>query len=40
MVGFMLIWGALAIFMAENLLRRFRNKKTVLRADSPAKTGK
>jgi chloramphenicol-sensitive protein RarD len=39
MVGFMLIWGALAIFMAENLLRRFRNKNKVLRADSPAKTG-
>jgi chloramphenicol-sensitive protein RarD len=30
MIGFMLIWGALAIFMADNLLRRLRNKKRVL----------
>lgn len=30
MVGFFLIWSALAIFMAENLLRRYRNKKKVL----------
>lgn len=30
MVGFVLIWGALAIFMAENLLRRLRYKKKVL----------
>ncbi len=32
MVGFVLIWSALAIFMAENLLRHFRNKKNVLSA--------
>ncbi len=30
MLGFFLIWSALAIFMAENLLRRFRKKKQVL----------
>jgi chloramphenicol-sensitive protein RarD len=30
MIGFMLIWGALAIFMGDNLLRRLRNKKRVL----------
>ncbi len=30
MVGFMLIWGALAIFMADNLLRHFRKEKIVL----------
>jgi chloramphenicol-sensitive protein RarD len=30
MIGFMLIWGALAIFMADNLLRRLRNQKRVL----------
>ena len=30
MVGFLLIWSALAIFMAENLLRSLRNKKKVL----------
>ncbi len=39
MVGFMLIWAALAIFMAENLLRRLRNKKKVLLADGPATAG-
>jgi chloramphenicol-sensitive protein RarD len=32
MIGFMLIWGALAIFLAENLLRRFRKKKSLLTA--------
>jgi hypothetical protein len=26
----MLIWGALAIFMADNLLRRLRNQKRIL----------
>ncbi len=36
MVGFMLIWSALVIFMAENLLRRFRNKKKVLSVAGPA----
>lgn len=36
MVGFMLIWSALAIFMAENLFRRFRNKKKVLSVVKPA----
>jgi chloramphenicol-sensitive protein RarD len=30
MIGFMLIWGALAIFMADNLLRRLRNQKRIL----------
>jgi chloramphenicol-sensitive protein RarD len=30
MVGFMLIWSALAIFMAENLLRHLRKKKKIL----------
>lgn len=30
MIGFMLIWGALAIFMADNLLRRWRNQKRIL----------
>lgn len=35
MIGFMLIWGALAIFMAENLLRRFRNKKKILAVVHP-----
>lgn len=30
MVGFMLIWGALAIFMTDNLLRRWRNQKRIL----------
>ena len=35
MVGFLLIWSALAIFMAENLLRRFRNKKKVLAVVQP-----
>ncbi len=37
MVGFMLIWGALAIFMAENLLRRFANKRKVLAGVPPTK---
>ena len=32
MVGFLLIWVALAIFMAENLLRRLRKEKQVLTA--------
>ncbi|TKB28676.1 EamA family transporter RarD [Desulfopila sp. IMCC35006] len=36
MVGFMLIWSALVIFMAENLLRHFRNKKKVLSVAGPA----
>ena len=38
MVGFMLIWCALAIFMAENLLRRYRaleNQKKVLTVVEP-----
>jgi chloramphenicol-sensitive protein RarD len=35
MVGFMLIWTALAIFMAENLLRRLRKNKKVLTATEP-----
>lgn len=35
MVGFMLIWGALAIFMAENLLRRYRNIKRPLAVVEP-----
>ncbi len=39
MIGFMLIWAALVIFMAENLLRRLRNKKKVLTADSLVKMG-
>jgi chloramphenicol-sensitive protein RarD len=30
MIGFMLIRGALAIFMADNLLRRLRNQKRIL----------
>ncbi len=30
MVGFMLIWSALLIFMTENMLRRLRNKKKIL----------
>ncbi len=30
MIGFMLIWTALAIFLAENLLRRWRKGKKVL----------
>jgi chloramphenicol-sensitive protein RarD len=30
MIGFMFIWGALAIFMVENLFRRFGGKKKVL----------
>ena len=30
MVGFMLIWSALAIFMAENLLQHLRKKKKIL----------
>lgn len=30
MIGFMLIWGALAIFMTDNLLRRWRNQKRIL----------
>lgn len=30
MIGFMLIWGALAIFMADNLLRRLRKQKRIL----------
>jgi chloramphenicol-sensitive protein RarD len=38
MVGFMLIWSALAIFMAENLLRRLRNQKKVLTTIEPAKS--
>lgn len=32
MVGFLLIWSALAIFMAENMLRRLRKRKKVLGA--------
>lgn len=36
MVGFILIWGALAIFMAENLLRRYRNQKKVLTVIVPS----
>ncbi len=35
MVGFMLIWGALAIFMIENMFRRFRKKKRILTMESP-----
>lgn len=38
MIGFMLIWAALAIFMAESLLRRFRtleNQKKVLTVVEP-----
>ena len=35
MIGFMLIWSALVIFMAENLLRRFRKEKKVLTAVEP-----
>jgi chloramphenicol-sensitive protein RarD len=35
MVGFLLIWGALAIFMAENLFRRFGSKKKVLAGSAP-----
>jgi chloramphenicol-sensitive protein RarD len=38
MIGFMLIWSALAIFMMDNLLRRFRaleSQKKVLRVDEP-----
>lgn len=30
MVGFVLIWTALAIFMVENLFRRFRERKRIL----------
>ena len=30
MVGFLLIWSALLLFMAENMLRRLRKKKKVL----------
>lgn len=37
MVGFMLIWGALVIFMAENLFRRFFNKRKILAGVSPTK---
>jgi chloramphenicol-sensitive protein RarD len=38
MIGFMLIWSALAIFMMDNLLRRFRaleSQKKVLRVVEP-----
>lgn len=35
MVGFMLVWSALALFMAENLLRRFRKDKNILTAAEP-----
>ena len=35
MVGFMLIWSALAIFMADNLLRSLRHKKKVLAVVKP-----
>ncbi len=35
MIGFLLIWSALAIFMAENLLRRFHNKRKVLSLVKP-----
>lgn len=35
MVGFMLIWGALAIFVAENLFRRFGSRKKVLAGAPP-----
>ncbi len=30
MIGFMLIWSALALFLVENLVRRFRAKKTLV----------
>jgi chloramphenicol-sensitive protein RarD len=42
MIGFMLIWAALAIFMAENLLRRYRaleNQKKVLAGVEPTEGG-
>jgi len=35
MIGFMLIWGALALFMVENLFRRLRTKKKTLTAAAP-----
>lgn len=37
MVGFMLIWGALAIFMADNLFRRFSSKRKILAGVPPTK---
>jgi chloramphenicol-sensitive protein RarD len=36
-VGFMLIWGGLIVFMAENIFRRFFNTKKVLAGVPPTK---